>query len=569
MLLRRNVNRALATIRIVLVLLLAAAGVSGCATRKVGSVGSERSPQSRNELYPLFDDAFPDLALEITRRELVEGVLGERLLRIGFSFVSYRGYIAPEEVRRSTGTLLLPIDSSGRARAQFGEVLVAEFPPGSSASGFPFHVEYGERPAIELGAPAAIVDLRGPIAKDLRNFRNPDDPAGSTFVNEEQFGYAMLRSFQETGDLRLLYEVRVAEAWLRALSSLERILARELSRTLNRFLLAGESYGALGAAQAAAVHPEVSGLVLCGWPLDWVDLHYTRWRRWERQAYYRPLEPLQPMPYKDSQEVLSFLFSSYSKPDPGCPSCIGAGEVWRKQLNYLDLRKSGSLHGVRTLVLVGDSDPQFPIDLEIRASVPGEAIEASPGLSNGTIWVRGAIARAAYTGPFSTATRLPFEDLLYLREAPSKLANREAAAAVLAWVQHLAGFRDTPQLTIREWTQDGDLVVEVQVGEGNASVSSVELYLTEIDDRQSSDFKFRTHQDEPEPVAWRRFDAIYSGHEAAFLGKWRAYLPSDRSRNRAYYVIVRDRVGTLESAHSLPVRPFWYLGDPAVGPVRF
>ena len=111
--------------------------------------------------------------------------------------------------------------------------------------------------------------------------------------------------------------------------------------------------------------------------------------------------------------------------------------------------------------------------------------------------------------------------------------------------------------------------VEVSVREGNAAVTGVEIWLTEIADRRDSDFKWSVHLERPEPVRWRRVDTIYAGHDDRFIARWRGRFPFDPTRNRAYYILVRDRVGDLESAHSLPIRPFWNLGDPAYGPVRF
>jgi hypothetical protein len=163
----------------------------------------------------------------------------------------------------------------------------------------------------------------------------------------------------------------------------------------------------------------------------------------------------------------------------------------------------------------------------------------------------------------------PFADLRYLRGAHSTLAQPDAAEAVLAWIQHLAGYRDVPAIRLFETLEEGNVRVDVAVRQGNAAVTGVELWLTEIEDRRDSDFKWATHLAEPEPMRWRRIDALFSGPDQHFGGRWRGFFPFDLTRNRAYYVVVRDRVGDLEAAHSLPVRAMWNLGDPAEGPVRF
>jgi hypothetical protein len=506
-----------------------------------------------------------ELDLRVDGREVVTAIGGVRVLRVRFSFASYRGFLEDEVVRRSTGVVNFPVGPSGHARvARSGPVLLSEFPPGSSRSGFSVHTQYGERPATELGLIGAVVDVRGPFIRELREFANPDDPTSTTFRDEEQFGYAMLRSFQETGDLRLLWEYRVAETWLRAIQAVDDLAAEEIGRRLNRFLLVGEGYGALGAAQAAAVDDRVDGLVFCGWPLDWTDLHFTRWRRWEREARYQPLGAIQPSPYRDSREVMSFLFSTFSNPDPGCPSCAGAGDVWRSQFNYLDLVRDERLRGVRTLVLVGDSDPRFPIDLEARASVAPEAVAALPAYPGGP-----APPEEYARGPFARRLeRFPFHDLRYLERSASTISNREAIEATIAWVQHVSGHRDVPRVRISESIEDGNVRLDIVVREGNAAPHGVEVHLTEIEGAHDFDFKHSLHRSRAEPMVWRRFDAIYAGHDAAFRGRWKALFPVSPSRNRAYYVVVRDQAGGLESAHSLPIRPLWNLGDPAFGPAR-
>ncbi|MFQ5496047.1 MAG: hypothetical protein ACE5EX_11780, partial [Phycisphaerae bacterium] len=135
--------------------------------------------------------------------------------------------------------------------------------------------------------------------------------------------------------------------------------------------------------------------------------------------------------------------------------------------------------------------------------------------------------------------------------------------------QHLSGYRDLPVIRTLEAVQGGDIRIEVAVEERNTAVTDVQIWLTEITDRRDSDFKWARHLDEPEAVRWRRIDAIYAGHDRNGIGRWKGFFPVDVTRNRAYYVLVRDRVGNLETAHSLPIRPLWNLGDPAVGPVRF
>ena len=123
---------------------------------------------------------------------------GESLLRIRFSFVSARGYPAADEEIRSSGAAFFPVDSAGRARpANSGQVLLTEFPPGSSASRFDLYAEYGERPAIELGVAAAIVDLRGGVAASLRTLANPMSPDSAAYASEEQFALVMLREFDD------------------------------------------------------------------------------------------------------------------------------------------------------------------------------------------------------------------------------------------------------------------------------------------------------------------------------------------------------------------------------------
>jgi hypothetical protein len=428
--------------------------------------------------------------------------------------------------------------------------------------------EYGERPAVELGIAAAVVDLRGPVVRSLRGIANPYARGEEPFAGEEQFGLAMLRRYQETADPGRLWEVRAAIAWLRAVAAVDELLRRETGVPENRVLIAGEGYGAVAAARAAATDQRVAGLVICGWPLDFADLHFTRWRRWERQARYYPLEALQPLPWRDSGDLLSFLFSSYADPDPGCPRCEGGGDAWRAEMDVLQLWRQGWLRGVETLVLVGDSDPRFPLDLEARASARADELAApiprfEPGASP-----RGGPPRGA-AGPFSGELRLPFRDLRYLQGGPSTLAAADAAEAVLAWAQHVAGYRDVPAVRVLESVEGGEVRIDVLVAGGNTSVTDVAIRLTEITDRQDSDFKWPLHLEEPEEMIWSDVSARFAGPEGRDWGRWTGYFPFDLSRNRAYYVVVRDRVGDLEAEHSMPVRPLWNLGDPALGAARF
>lgn len=544
--------------------------LAGCSAIRT-EPGDDRRVRSPSDLWELAEGeaALSRIELRVDERAVVRGTLGEKLLRLRFSFRSYDAYPEGQGDLRSSGTLFLPVGSDGSARlSQTGEVVLTEFPPGASASGLAILPEYGEQPALSLGLAAAVVDLRGPVARSLRRLPNPYARGGRTFDGEEQFGLAMLRRFQETADPSRLYEIRVATAWLRAVSAVEELLARETGVADNRFLLAGEGYGAVGAARAAASDERITGLALAGWPLDWADLHFTRWRRWERQARYEPLAELQPLPWHDSRDLLSFLFSSYASPDPGCPRCEGGGAEWRAELDILRLWRDGRLRGVETLVIVGDSDPRFPIDLEARASVRSDELAAFlPRVAPGQPIGGGAGEREF--GPFSGELHLPFRDLVYLQGGVSTLASAEAASAVLAWAQHAAGYRDVPVIRVLEAVEGGDVRIDVLVAEGNTGVTGVEIRMTEIDDRADSDFKWSLHLAEPEPMRWRDFSAHFAGPEGRFRGRWTGTFPFDVTRNRAYYVVVRDRVGELEADHSLPIRPLWNLGDPAIGPARF
>jgi hypothetical protein len=544
-----------------LALVFGALIVSACAsTESVRPNRTDPAPIFDPVIYQLPQDiSMDDLALEIEDRGVVESASGENLLRVRFSFISFRGYPQVDDVHRSSGVIFFPVAADGRADpANATQMLVTEFPPGSSAGGFPLYEAYGEHPAIQLGIPAAIIDLRGPILATLRLLRNPSDPADGVFRSEEQFALTKLHEFAETGSFGALYEQRIGQAWLRALKCINRILANEVGEGRRRFMLAGEGYGALGALQAAASYQPIEGLVVCGWPLDWLDKHFVAWRRWEREAHYYPLEHVQPCPYADSQDLISFLSSSFHNPDPGCPTCLVGGEVWMAQFNYLNLRAAGALSDLQTFFLFGDSDPNLPIDLELRASVPPKSLRSFPAPPGPNV----------DRGPFSRELPMPFSDLAYVRGSTATLAHSDAAAAVVAWVQHLAGFRDIPIVSVDESEQEGQVQIDVSVIEGNAAVTGVEVYLVEIEDGDDSDFRHPLHRQPPEPMEWRRVDGIYSGHTQEFRQEWRSTFQFTSSMNRAYMVIVRDRVGNLESPHSLPIRTLWYLGDPAVGKVR-
>jgi hypothetical protein len=545
------------------VLPLAALSAAGCSAIRTGAASVDEAVGFDPSSYEgaLRDD----LELAIGAREVVEGGGGRAALRVRYSFVSYRGYPAEADVRRSSATLFLPLGADGAPRPSAGrDVFVVEYPPGASRSVFDLMGELGLAPATRLDVASAVVDVRGPVVRDLAGFENPDAGDRSGFAGEEQFAYAMLRSYAETGDLSLLWEQRVGESWLRAVRATEAVLAREVPAGSSRFVLAAEGRGAVGAAQAAAVDEGVGGLVLCGWPLDWMDFHFVRWRRWELDARHRPLAAIEPSSWQDSRELLSFLSSSWGDPDPGCPSCRGTGARWLAQFDLLRLRR-GPLAGVPMLLLFGDSDPELPIDLEARASAPPERLAALPqpaGTQPGD-----------ERGPFATERPRPFDDLRYLEDAPSTLANAEAAEAALGWIQHLVGYGDPPRLRVEEAIVGGDVEVTVAATEGNATVTGVGIRVLAIGELDASDFKAALHREHPVPLAWRRVDPLYAGHDRSAPGahptsRWKGYFPVDRARNQAYYVVVHTRAGSRESAHSLPIRALWHLGDPARGPVR-
>ncbi len=543
----------------------ALAAASACAACSAVGTDAPRVDEAPGFDVAMYDAADRDaLELSVTDEQVV-GDGDAAALRVRFSFVAYRGYPDPADVRRATGTLFLPLDEDGRPRAgRSGEVLLAEFPPGSSRSGFDLLGGLGHEPAVALGMAACVVDIRGPVVSDLASFANQDDPGGRGFTGEDQFGHAMLRSYALTGDLTLLWEQRVASAWLRAVRATDRLVAERLGTRRNRFVLAGERWGALGAVQAAAVDAGVAAVVLCGWPLDLTDQHFVRWRRWERDAGIDPLANLRPTAWSDSRDLLSFLTSSWADPDPGCPSCEGSGARWRAQFDPLALKR-GPLERVPLWVVVGDSDPDVPLDLLARASAPLDRLAVLPPPAGAPSTVP--------RGPFAEPRDHPFDDVLYLRGSPSTLAHPEVAANVTAWLQRLAGHRDLPHTRVLEEISEGFVEVTVVAAEGNATVTGVEVLVLDIGPLDGSDFMHALHARRPANPAWRAVEPLYAGHDRAVSGRfstarWRARFPFEPDRNQAYYVVVRTRVGAVTAAHSLPARVLWNLGDPALGPAR-
>jgi hypothetical protein len=509
--------------------------------------------------HPALHVTDAELDARVTARKTARAADGTDLLRVDFSFVAYQGYVAEDDRHVSTGTIFFPLDDGGHPVGDDSHLLlVTEYPPGASRAGFDFLAEYGERPAAELGVPSAVVDVRGPVVSGLRFFVNPDDPGGGMFSGEAQFAYAMLRSYEESGDPQLLWEYQAAGAWLRALAALERLSAQELGSGDIRVLAVGEGWGALSAAQAGALDPEVAGVVAAGWPLDWMDYHFVRWRRWERRSGYDPLESLSPIAWSDSREVLSFLASTPQAPDPGCPACVGSGSAWRSRFDLHALRSSRRLDAALFL-LESDEDPDLPIDLLARACAPSDELHALPGNPPPG-------GGPAFQGPFATARALPYDDLRVLRGGRSTIARSDAAEAVRAWTQHLAGFRDLPRFTAEEEVRDGDLVVTAVVAEGNARVTDVLMRVIETSPSEPWDFKSSLHRTKPEPLAWHNVPVIYSGSDARFRGRWTARFPLLSGVNQAYTLAVRTRIGDAATEHSLPIRPLWNRGDPAEGP---
>jgi len=541
--------------------------VAACApVSEQGSPAPSRG-LDRREYVSAFETAGDDIDLWIDESRTVRGDSGEALQAIGFSFVSYRGFIGAEDVHRSSGTVFLPASPS-----RAGEVAITELPPGITASGFPFVAEYGHRPALELGIATAIMDVRGPIATELRQFVNPDAAPGQSFVSEEQLAYSQLRAFQETADPRDLLEWHHALAWMRAIRAVQSVLESELGWDWTQVVLTAEGRGALAASQAAAFSPAVIGLVTCGWPADWLDYHFVRWRRWEREARHAPLASVQPIPWRNSQALVSFLVSRWEQPDPGCPSCQGSGSVWRGQYEVVTLRDTRALDHVRILRIVGDSDPDLPIDLEARLAAPAEALASFPrplrSPSVGPMKDR-PVGYAFPRGPWNVPRHPPWDELTYLPESRSTLAHEVAAEAALGWIQHVAGHRDLPGVVAFEGTIQGDLVLDFAILEGNAPVTEMWLELVDIGDDADSDFRRRLHRRTPEPMGWRRVEVFFNGPGRDGASLWRARFPLSLSRNQAYYPVVRTRAGDLSMSHSLPIRVFWNLGDPARGAARF
>lgn len=543
--LRRSV-RAFRSLRPAALALSAAAAValSGCALAPPGT----SRPAAFRWNHPAAFVPSRELDVRLSGRERVESASGKPLLRLDFSFVAYDGYVGADDVLASTGSLFLPIDRDGEPDVDGSRVLmITEYPPGTAATGFPFLAEYGEEPAALLGIPAAVVDIRGPVVSRLRGYVNPDDAAGDEFTSEEQFAYAMLRSFQETADEEYLWEYQAAGAWIRAIRAVTALLGGETDATHDLLLLCGERYGAVSAVQAAVSDERVAGVAMAGWPLSWPDYHEDRDERWEWYSRYRPLEAIQPSAYRDTGDVLSFLRSTRLEPDPGCPACIAGGGEWVAQYDVATLRRDRRL-AAGLFLLEGDEDPDFPIDLTARAAVPAAALappDERPGLPP--------------AGPFATRSITAYEDLRVLRGGSSRIARADAAEAVRAWAQSLGGFRDIPAIRAGETIVDGELLVTVSVYDGNARTTGISLRTVETPSREVVDFKAPVHRDPPQSMDWREIPPHYAGHTAATGGEWTARIPLSPVTNQAYAVSVRSRAGELETEHSLPIRP---LTDP-------
>lgn len=534
---------------------------SGCAATE----SNRRASTSPGVAFDPYLYALPreiaaeDHAFKVEDRALVPGENGSSLLRVKFSFVALRGFPSFDDVHRSSGILFVPADASGKADpSNHTEILITEFPPGASAGESEIVEEYGERPARTLGVPSVVVDLRGSLVSSLNLVPNSADPLGGVFSGETQFAMHQLHEFSIAGDDTVLLEYRLGQAWLRAMKAVALVLAQEMPGARPRYLLVGESWGAFGALQAAATHPAVCGVVSCGIPLDMRDFHFARWRRWEREAAYYPLERHQPLAFPDSRAVLSFLSSSFDDPDPGCPTCEAGGDEWLAQYNYLDLWGSGALESVESYFLWGEDDPDLPVDLPLRASVsPAERLSfPGEGEAGGT------------RGPLADFRRFPYTDAVILRGQTSTLACKSASDAVCAWLQHTSGYRDIPGIRAEESIKEGDVVLDIEIAEGNTTVTGIEVYFLEIDEAKNSDFLHSLHREKPEPPSWRRIDPLYTGHGRGFVQRYRATFPLTRTLNRAYRLSWKDRVGDLEAEHTLPVRTLWYLGDPALGPPR-
>lgn len=543
--LRRPV-RAFRSLRPAALALLATAvtTLSGCA---LAPPGTSRPGAFRRD-HPAAFVPSRDLDLRLSGRERVESASGKPLLRIDFSFIAYDGYVGADDVLASTGSLFLPLDRDGDVDVDGSRVLmITEYPPGTASTGFPFLAEYGEEPAALLGIPAAVVDIRGPVVSRLRGYVNPDDPAGEEFTSEEQFAYAMLRSYQETADDEYLWEYQAAGAWIRAIRAVTALLGGETDAVHDLLLLCGERYGAVSAVQAALADERVAGVAMAGWPTSWPDYHAARDERWEWHSRYRPLEAIQPSAYRDSRDVLSFLRSTRLEPDPGCPKCVAGGGEWLRQYDVATLRRERHL-ATGLFLLEGDEDPDFPIDLTARAAVAASALappEETPG--------------APPSGPFATRSITAYEDLRVLRGGSSRIARADAAEAVRAWAQSLGGFRDIPRVRASETVVDGELLVTVSVHDGNARTTGISLRTVETPSQDVVDFKAPVHRDPPRSMEWREVPSHYAGHTPEAGGEWTARIPLSPVTNQAYVVSVRSRAGELETEHSLPIRP---LTDP-------
>jgi len=192
-----------------------------------------------------------------------------------------------------------------------------------------------------------------------------------------------------------------------------------------------------------------------------------------------------------NQALVSFLVSSFGKPDPGCPSCEGSGAVWRGQYELAALRDARALDHVRVLRIVGNSDPDLPIDLEARIAAPAEALESFPrplrSSSSGPL--EDMPTGYAYPrGPWAVQRFPPWEELTYLPDSRATLAHEAAAEAVLGWIQHAAGYRDLPRVLAYEGTTQGDLLIDFAILEGNSPVTDMWLQVVDIPDAADSDF---------------------------------------------------------------------------------
>ena len=545
-----------------LALLLAA-----CAIVPFDEAPGRRRPRYDPEITIPPGGAGIDLWLE--DREIVRANGGQPLLRLRFSFLGYDGWIGERDEHRATGTIWFPVDGSGIVRrGRLDDVLITEYPPGTSATRFPFFAEYGSRAARELGRPVAIVDVRGPIAREVSFFGNPNGTEGETFRDEEQFALSQLESWRATLDWDLLHETWVARAWLQAIEAVDRAVRRETDGRGASYVLVAEGLGALGAVRAATVDERVGGLAITGWPLDRRDLEIVRARRWEREAGVFELNALQPVPWSSSRALAEFLSTTWLETDPVCPACPGTGDAWMAQYDYLTLRADGRLDGVAALVLVGEDDPRFPIDLEARVSTwiagSGRTEGAPPHPVQPGARLYDGASSVAYLGSRKAVT--PFESLVY-EPGRSTLAGPSAAAAVRAWGQQVGGYHDPPQILLHEAIVDGNHRFDVVVREGNAPVLGVDVRVLETGASESPDFKWSMHARTPRPPDWRPVEVRYVGHDRELNGWWTVEQPDRTIRNRVWSFAVRTRVGDVEATHALPVIVEWNLGDPA-GPPR-